>query len=100
VSRVIYTEWIFFGALAIGTVVLRRSRGYAPTFRAAGFPIAPALFALMCLAIVVNQIVSDPRSSLWGLALVAAGLPVYYVWTRNLRPSQRGRGLPGGTEVV
>jgi len=100
VSRVIYTEWIFFGALALGTVALRRSGGYAPAFRAAGFPVAPALFALVCLAIVANQIVSDPRNSLWGLALVAAGLPVYYIWTRNLRPSRRGTGLPGGTEVV
>jgi APA family basic amino acid/polyamine antiporter len=84
----------------VGTVVLRRSGPYAPAFRASGFPIAPVLFALVCLAIVVNQIVSDPRNSLWGLALVAAGLPVYYVWTRNFRPSRQGTGLPGGTEVV
>jgi APA family basic amino acid/polyamine antiporter len=82
VSRVIYTEWIFFAALAVGTIALRRTRTYAPAFRASGFPIAPALFALVCLAIVVNQIVSDPRSSLSGLALVAAGLPVYYIWRR------------------
>ena len=32
VSRVVYTEWIFFGALALGTIALRRSRGYAPAF--------------------------------------------------------------------
>ena len=30
VSRVIYTEWIFFAALALGTMALRRGRGYAP----------------------------------------------------------------------
>src|SRR5438132_7078491 len=28
VSRVIYTEWIFFAALALGTMALRRSPGY------------------------------------------------------------------------
>jgi APA family basic amino acid/polyamine antiporter len=82
VSRVVYTEWIFFGALALGTMALRRSGPYAPAFRASGFPLAPVLFAVTCLAIVVNQIVSDPRSSLWGLALVAAGLPVYVIWRR------------------
>jgi basic amino acid/polyamine antiporter, APA family len=82
VSRVVYTEWIFFGALALGTIALRRSPGYAPAFRAWGFPIVPVLFALVCLAIVVNQIASDPRESLTGLALVAAGLPVYAVWRR------------------
>jgi APA family basic amino acid/polyamine antiporter len=81
VSRVVYTEWIFFGALALGTVAMRRSRDYAPRFRAWGFPAAPAVFALVCLAIVANQIASDPVESLTGLGLVAAGLPVYYIWT-------------------
>ncbi len=82
VSRVVYTEWIFFGALALGTIALRRSRLYAPAFRAWGFPVVPVLFALVCLAIVLNQIATDPRESLTGLALVAAGLPVYYFWRR------------------
>jgi APA family basic amino acid/polyamine antiporter len=80
VSRVVYTEWLFFGALALGTIALRRSRSYHPAFRAAGFPAVPVLFALICLAIVVNQIISDPRNSLFGLAIVLAGLPVYYAW--------------------
>jgi basic amino acid/polyamine antiporter, APA family len=82
VSRVIYTEWVFFGALALGTLALRRRRAYVPSFRAWGFPVTPALFALMCAALVIAQIVSDPHNSLWGLALVAAGLPVYFVWRR------------------
>ncbi|HZR24310.1 MAG TPA: amino acid permease [Vicinamibacterales bacterium] len=80
VSRVVYTEWIFFGALALGVIKLRRSRAYSPAFRAFGFPVVPILFALTCLAIVVNQIASDPRESLTGLALVLVGLPVYFVW--------------------
>ena len=80
VSRVIYTEWIFFAALALGTMALRRQRAYSPAFRAWGFPIAPALFALICLAMVINQIASDPRNAIWGLGLVVAGLPVYFLW--------------------
>jgi APA family basic amino acid/polyamine antiporter len=83
VSRVVYTEWIFFGALALGTIALRRSRGYAPAFRAWGFPIVPIVFALVCLAIVLNQIATDPRESLIGLGLVILGLPVYYFWRRT-----------------
>jgi APA family basic amino acid/polyamine antiporter len=83
VSRVIYTEWIFFAALALGTITLRRRRGHTPAFRAWGFPAAPILFALVCLAIVLNQLATDPRESLTGLALVAAGLPVYFFWRRT-----------------
>jgi len=89
VSRVVYTEWIFFGALAVGTLWLRRSAGYRPAFRAAGFPVAPLLFAAMCAAIVVNQIISDPQNSLTGLALVLVGLPVYLIW----RPQNAGDRL-------
>jgi basic amino acid/polyamine antiporter, APA family len=107
VSRVIYTEWIFFGALAVGTLVMRRSKSYAPAFRAVGFPFTPILFAAMCLAIVVNQVVSDPKNSAWGLGLVAAGLPVYYLWRRvhagdrlpqSLLPSELHAGAAGGRE--
>jgi APA family basic amino acid/polyamine antiporter len=47
-----------------------------------GYPVVPALFALACAAIVVNQIASDPRESAFGLALVVIGLPVYYGWMR------------------
>ena len=82
VSRVVYTEWIFFGALALGTLALRRGTGYAPAFRAAGFPAAPVLFAIVCLVMAINQIVSDPFNGLWGLGLVLLGLPVYFVWRR------------------
>jgi APA family basic amino acid/polyamine antiporter len=107
VSRVIYTEWIFFGALALGTMALRRSAAYKPAFRAAGFPVAPILFAAMCLAIVLNQVVSEPKNSAWGLGLVAAGLPVYYLWRRvhagdrlpqPLLPSQVHAGAAVGRE--
>ena len=89
VSRVVYTEWIFFGALALGTIRLRRLRGYKPAFRAAGFPIVPVVFGLVCAAIVVNQIASDPRNSLFGLALVGAGLPIYHLWASNTHADHR-----------
>jgi basic amino acid/polyamine antiporter, APA family len=106
-TRVVYTEWIFFGALALGVMRLRRLPGYAPTFRAWGFPAAPLLFAFVCLGIVVNQLVAEPRDSAWGLALVAGGLPVYYVWRfahadrrlpQSLLPATVHRGAQVGAD--
>jgi APA family basic amino acid/polyamine antiporter len=81
-TRVVYTEWMFFAALAIGAMRLRRTAKLAPGFRAWGFPVAPLVFVLASVAIVVNQIASDPRESAIGLALVVAGLPVYAIWKR------------------
>src|SRR5919106_402835 len=66
-TRVVYTEWIFFGLLAVGVLLLRRRVDYAPPFR---MPWAPALslgFAASCVAIVVNQLLSDPLNSIIGL---------------------------------
>ena len=85
-TRVVYTEWIFFGLLAVAVILLRRKADYAPPFRMAWAPALPIAFAAACIAIVVNQVLSDPLNSLIGLAAVAAGVPVYYWW---LAPRER-----------
>jgi basic amino acid/polyamine antiporter, APA family len=89
-TRVVYTEWIFFGLLAVAVILLRRKAGYAPPFKMAAAPALPLAFAVSCAAIVINQVFADPVNSLIGLATVAAGLPVYYFWLApraRLRPS-------------
>jgi APA family basic amino acid/polyamine antiporter len=82
-TRVIYTEWIFFGLMVLGLFVLRRRSSYAPTYRAWGYPLLPAVFVLASFFIVANQILSAPRDSIIGLGIVALGLPVYYLWVRK-----------------
>jgi APA family basic amino acid/polyamine antiporter len=78
-TRVVYTEWIFFGLMAAGIFILRRREGYAPAYRAWGYPVLPVLFIVSTAFIVVNQLLSDPRESAIGLLIVLAGLPVYFL---------------------
>ena len=82
-TRVVYTEWIFFGMLAAGLVLLRRRASYAPPYRVWGYPLLPAIFVVSTTAIVLNQIIAQPTESMTGLAFVLLGLPVYYIWARN-----------------
>jgi len=82
-ARVIYTEWIFFGLMAIGLFLLRRRPGYCPSYRTWGYPIVPVLFVISSALIVLNQVVSAPSESSFGLLLVGLGLPVYYLWLRK-----------------
>jgi basic amino acid/polyamine antiporter, APA family len=89
-TRVVYTEWIFFGLLAVAVILLRRRVDYAPPFRMAWAPALPFAFAAACVAIVVNQVISDPLNSFIGLAAVAAGLPVYYFWVAPRARYKRG----------
>jgi basic amino acid/polyamine antiporter, APA family len=85
-TRVIFTEWIFFALMAAGIFVLRRRPGYAPAYRVWGYPWVPGLFVLASTVIVVNRLVSQPIDSAIGLAIVAAGVPAYYLWCRPPAP--------------
>jgi APA family basic amino acid/polyamine antiporter len=81
-SRVVYTEWIFFALMAVALLMLRARAGYAPVYRAPGFPALPLLFALAAVAVASFRIARAPLESAPSIALVLLGLPVYAAWTR------------------
>jgi APA family basic amino acid/polyamine antiporter len=81
-SRVIYTEWIFFAAMAAGLIILRRRPDYRPMYRVWGYPVVPIVFIASSLVIVLMQVMAVPRDSIIGLGMVLLGLPVYVVWSR------------------
>jgi basic amino acid/polyamine antiporter, APA family len=81
-TRVVYTEWIFFGLMAAGIFLLRRRLDYAPRYRAWGYPVLPALFIASTVLIVAAQLARQPAESLSGLLFVLAGVPVYFVLRR------------------
>lgn len=87
-TRVVYTEWIFFALMAIGLILLRRRSNIVRGYRIWGYPVIPAIFIISSLAIVASQIVSDPGESVFGLSLVLAGLPVYFLWARKKKRSK------------
>ena len=84
-ARVVYTEWIFFAAMAWGLIRLRRRRDYRPAYRVPAYPLVPAVFIVASLIIVVTQVAAAPAGSAIGLGLVLIGLPVYFLWSRRAR---------------
>jgi basic amino acid/polyamine antiporter, APA family len=84
-SRVIFTEWAFFAAMAAGLFLLRRRPTYRPSYRIWGYPWVPAIFIVAALAIVINRLRSQPLDSVLGLLLVGLGVPVYYAWQARHR---------------
>jgi APA family basic amino acid/polyamine antiporter len=85
-TRVVYTEWIFFGLMTIGLFLLRRRPDLARGYSVPGYPVLPAVFAVAAFAVVVNRVVANPGETLSGLGLVLAGLPVYFFWARKRLP--------------
>jgi APA family basic amino acid/polyamine antiporter len=84
-TRVVYTEWIFFGLMTAGVFILRRRAAYTPAYRAWGYPVLPVIFIVSTAIIVFNSLAADPIESGTGLLIVLAGLPVYYLRTARLR---------------
>jgi APA family basic amino acid/polyamine antiporter len=85
---------ILFSALAVLSLFFVRIRGKdTDTFRAWGYPWAPAIFCLVSFAIVVNMIVNDPLPAFAGLGVMAAGVPIYW-WTTRSRETAESPGEP------
>src|SRR5690606_38696967 len=81
----VFAAFIFYGATALGVILMRRSAPeFARPYRALGYPVLPILFFTFCLALVVITIYGNPLRSLMGLGLIATGIPVYFYFVRML----------------
>ena len=76
---------VLFSAVAVSAVfVLRRRQPHeVRPFRAWGYPWAPATFVIASAAMLGSILWNTPlKSSIWGVAIIAAGLPMYW-WMRR-----------------
>jgi APA family basic amino acid/polyamine antiporter len=85
-TYVIFAAWLFYAMTTAGVIVLRIRRPRAPRpYRTWGYPYIPLLFILASSALLVNTLIADPRDSLFGLAIVLLGVPVYLGFRRRNR---------------
>jgi basic amino acid/polyamine antiporter, APA family len=83
---------LLFASVAVSALfVLRRRFPNEPRpFRAWGYPVAPTFFVIAGFAGVVNAFQREPGVTGAGAAIIAAGIPLYFlVKTRLNRPQQR-----------
>jgi len=80
----VFSLWLFYGLTASCLIVLRRKQPDASRpYRVLGYPATPVVFCLVTLALLINTLYTQPAQSLAGLAIIAAGLPFYWYWTRR-----------------
>jgi APA family basic amino acid/polyamine antiporter len=83
-DSVVFGSWLFYGLVTGSLFVFRRSMpdAYRP-YCAFGYPVISMVFLLVTAALLINTFIAAPREALRGVALLAAGLPFYWYWTRR-----------------
>ena len=80
-SYAMFAAWVFYGLTALGVIVLRRAQPLrARPYRMTGYPVTLLAFAAVALGFVVNTFVATPGPAIVGTLLIAAGVPVYFIW--------------------
>ncbi len=80
---VIFAALLFYALTVAGLFILRRTRPeVARPYRAIGYPLVPAAYIGVTGLILIDLLVMKPGYTWPGLLIVAAGVPVFYVWNR------------------
>lgn len=89
-NYVISAALVFYILTIAGIFVLRRKQPDADRpYKAFGYPVIPALYVFGATVILLVLLAYQPKTTWPGLAIVATGLPVYFLW----RAQARKRGI-------
>lgn len=78
-DMLIFVSWIFYGMGAYGVFVLRKKMPNAERpYKAFGYPVLPAFFVIFSTFFVGFSIWYNVRNALFGMLLVAIGIPLYF----------------------
>jgi APA family basic amino acid/polyamine antiporter len=80
---------LFSGIAVAGLFVLRWRHPDEPRpYKTWGYPVAPGIFVVAAAVMLVNHVWTQPGPALAGLAIIVAGIPVYWWFTRSPRPAR------------
>jgi APA family basic amino acid/polyamine antiporter len=96
-NYVVSVDFISMGLTGAALFVYRR-RGERGRFRAPGHPWTTLFFVLSCWLVVAATINRYPRDSATGLAILALGLPVSYLWRARRAPAVAAAPRPASAE--
>ena len=75
---------LFYALTIAGIFILRKKMPNAERpYKAFGYPILPAVYIVMAIAFCALLIFFKPTYAGWGLAIVLAGIPIYYIAVAN-----------------
>jgi len=83
-SLAIFAEWLFYMITASTVFIFRRREPNVPRpYRTWGYPFVPALFLVAAAVLLIYTFKANLISSLYGTAVILAGIPVFYQFSRR-----------------
>lgn len=71
---------LLLSSLAVSSLIVLRRRDPASVgFHCPGYPLTPVLYILVSLGVAVSTLFYDPRHAIIGLAIIASGVPMYFL---------------------
>lgn len=91
-SYVVSMDFLFFGLTATCIFVFRRTKKTEQALsessglaRMPGHPMTTFIFVATCWLVVINTIFKYPHNTAVGFGILFAGIPVYFLWSRQKR---------------
>lgn len=79
-TYVIFAAFLFYGLTAYAVIRLRKKESCAVRpYRVPFYPVLPIAYVAFAAWFMVNSMVSKPKESLAGVAILFSGLPVYFL---------------------
>ncbi len=77
---VVFASWIFYALVTASVFKFRKTMPDAPrSYKTWGYPVVPVVFLILAVLLLINTLWTSPQESMWGLVIIMAGAPVYYI---------------------
>jgi basic amino acid/polyamine antiporter, APA family len=79
-----FASLLFYILTILGVFVLRKKEPNTPRpYKAFGYPVIPALYLIVASGISITLLLYDTLNTGFGLAIVALGIPIYYLMLKK-----------------
>jgi APA family basic amino acid/polyamine antiporter len=83
ISYFVFVVVVFIALTVAALFTLRRKRPTGIAYLTPGYPVTPAIFLMLLVLLLVLLGGNSPKEALLGVAVVALGLPVYFLFFRH-----------------
>ena len=79
-TMVSFVVVLFYALTIYGIIVLRKKRpDIERPYKAFGYPVLPVIYIILAIAFCIALVIASPTYSLWGLGIMLAGIPFYFI---------------------